>query len=371
MQIDQVQELIESGKTDSEIGAILGVSRVAVQRFRSKYGIRASDATNQWSRPDRNMTMPLSDGTTRIIPIQPGKPSLRVDLEQLRYDLAKEISGIVKGWKPALPPRASRDGALLHVIAPVDLHVGKLAWKDETGEDFDSSIAKQRLTLAIDTLLARASRFKVSEQLLVVGNDLLQVDNLLSTTTLGTFQDTDSRYRKMFRLAVRMMTDTVRRMLAVAPVKVIVVPGNHDVLASFHVGEVLTEIFREVKAVTICDSLLPRIYHEHGQNLLGFCHGNEERHGDLPLVMAQEASEAWSRTTYREFLVGHLHKRRQTEYISGDSFNGVKVTILPSLTGTDAWHARKGYIGEPKASESMLYDSEDGCIARFTATMKV
>jgi hypothetical protein len=372
MTVEQVRELLESGKTDGEIGAIFGRDRRTVQSFRARYGLAASGPVGRTRRfVDRDLTAPKLDGTTRVYPIRPGKPSLRVDLAALRDSLAAEVREITAAWKPAKPPVPVKGATLLHVVAPVDLHVGKLAWAPETGEDFDSAIATQRLHGAVDRLLSLAHPFGVKEQLLVVGNDLLQVDNLLQSTTAGTLQDTDGRYRKMFRLSVCLMADTIRRMLAVAPVRVLVVPGNHDVLATFHVGEVLSAMFRDVDAVTIDDCLRPRIYYRHGLNLLGFTHGHEEAHHNLPLIMAQERPDDWAATRYREFLIGHYHHRKQTSYTAGDTFNGVRVSILPTLTGTDAWHSRKGYIGEPKASESRLYCADAGPIAAFTATMAV
>jgi len=369
--VDQVRELLASGHTDSEIAGMLGVHRMSVLKFRKKYGLEASGPVGVRARDrERDLTAPKDDGTTRLYPIKPGKPSLRIDASALKDDLLSEIRAIVSDKKFAgSPPKPPKGASLLHVVAPVDLHVGKLAWHAETGEDFDSYIASQRLVGATERLLGLAAPYGVKEQLLVVGNDLLQVDNLLSATTAGTLQDTDSRYRKMFRVSVRLMADTIRRMLAVAPVKVVVVPGNHDTLATFHVGEVLEAMFGGVPGVTIDNSLRPRLYHRHGDTLLGFCHGHDESHSSLPLIMAQERPQDWAQTKYREFLIGHFHHRKQTQYVAGDSFNGVRVSILPTLTGTDSWHARKGYIGEPKASESRLYDAVQGPVAVFTATM--
>lgn len=370
--IDQVREMLDSGATDSEIGARFGVNRRTVQSFRARYSIASGRPVGVTAATERGRDLMgvKDDGTSRLYPVHPGKPSLRIDLPALKDDLLSEIRSIVSDKRFA-PPRVTvpKSAALLHVVAPVDLHVGKLAWAAETGEDFDSSIAAARLLAATDRLLGLAKPFGIKEQLLVVGNDLLQVDNLLSATTAGTLQDTDSRYRKMFRLSVRLMADTIRRMLRVAPVRVLVVPGNHDTLATFHVGEVLAVMFEGVEGVTVDNSLRPRLYHRHGQTLLGFCHGHDEAHHNLPLIMAQEQPEAWSQTTHREFLVGHFHHRKQTQFVAGDSFNGVRVSILPTLTGVDSWHARKGYIGEPKASESRLYDAELGPVAVFTATM--
>jgi hypothetical protein len=303
------------------------------------------------------------DGYTRLFQPKFGKAKFLLDLAQLRDDLLADLKAARPISPPALKPVS--DG-LLHVVSPADLHIGKLSWAPETGEDYDSGIASTRLKAAIANLLDHARRYPVAQHLLVVGNDLLNVDNLMASTTGLTQQDVDSRYRKMFRLAVRLMRECADMLAESAPVSVLVVPGNHDTLASFHVGEVLGAIYDGHRRVAVSADIRPRLYYQHGRTLLGFCHGNEEKHPDLPLIMAQEAP-GWGQTTYREFLVGHLHKKRERAFTAGDSYNGVRVVVLPSLTGTDAWHSRKGYIGEPKASESRLYCPKDGLVATFTA----
>lgn len=335
--------------------------RDAMQEARQDYLIAQRGSGAKRGAPN---VPELEDGTSRLYELRPGRASLRVNLTQLRDDLLADIRGYERDkGKPFAAPKQG----LLHVVSPADLHIGKLAWEPETGEDFDSKIASDRLRDALHRLVCHASHYSLDRHLFVVGNDLLQVDNLMSTTTAGTFQDTDSRYRKMFRLAVKLMREAIDTLADTARVDVIVVPGNHDQLASFHVGEVLQAIFDGHKRVYISSDIRPRVYQRFGATLLGFTHGNEEKHVDLPLIMAQENHAAWGQTTYREFLVGHLHKKRERSYNVGDSHNGVRVIVLPSLTGTDSWHAKKGYIGEPKASESRLYDKDEGLVATFTA----
>ena len=85
--------------------------------------------------------------------------------------------------------------------------------------------------------------------------------------------------------------------------------------------------------------------------------------------MATERSDDWAATRFHEWMIGHWHYKKETRYTAGDTMNGVSVRILPSLSGTDSWHAKKGYIGEQKRSESFLYDEQDGCIASFIATV--
>lgn len=361
------------GPNRAALATYLGIRTSTLDTRIKSLGQRYHDCVTSWrartaAQREVMPNIPLrDDGTNRLYEVRPGRASLRVDLAQLRDDLLADLR--------ALPPSAKRfltppQGGLLHVVSPADMHIGKLAWEPETGEAFDSKIAVARLHDVVGRLLYHSGKYPVAEHLLVVGNDLLQVDNLMSTTTSGTYQDTDSRYRKMFRLAVRIMRETVERLTTTANVRVLIVPGNHDQLASFHIGEVLGALYSGHPRVTVSPALHPRLYHRHGVTLLGFTHGNEEKHADLPLIMAQENPEAWGETRYREFLVGHLHKKRERAFTAGDSHNGVRVIILPSLTGTDSWHAKKGYIGEPKVSESRLYSADEGLVATFTAHAK-
>ena len=366
-ELDLACRFFQNGETPAEIA-----SRREFIGRRDKHSIRMKLQSAGYTarglrggfREQREPKVPgMQDGTGRLYEVRPGRSGLRVDLQQLRDNLLTDIRALPKPTVRKLTPPK---GGLLHLLSPADLHIGRLAWEPETGEAFDSKIAEERLHAVVDNLLAHAAKYPVARHLFIVGNDLLQVDNLMSTTTAGTFQDTDSRYRKMFRLAVKLMRETTERLAQTAPVSVLVVPGNHDQLASFHVGEVLGAIYDGHRNVSVSPALRARLYYRHGTTLLGFCHGNDEKHPDLPLIMATENPEDWGQTTYREFLVGHLHTKRERVFNAGDSHNGVRVIILPSLTGTDNWHAKKGYIGEPKASESRLYSDSEGLIATFT-----
>lgn len=307
---------------------------------------------------------------TRLWVPRGGRPSVLVDFDRLKRELVSDIRAEVS--KPLRGSKAKpiRDG-LLNLLAPVDLHIGKLAWAPETGEDYDSKIAIDRLQFAVDALLDRASGFPIARHLFVVGNDLLQVDNAFAMTTAGTFQDQDSRYRKQFRNAVSVMTWAIKRQAETAPVDVLIVPGNHDQLASFGIGEVLAARFENSDTVHVSHDLSPRLYYRFGQNLLGFTHGNEEKQADLPLIMATERKADWSETLFHDWFLGHFHAKKEMRFTAGDSINGVSVRILPSLTGTDAWHAKRGYVGQHRRSESYLFHPQDGCVASFTATVKL
>ena len=353
---EQVVKLRDESELQwTEIGDKLGLSRDAARRAYSR------------GKAGREALVGVKKGAMKVWSRRTNWPKLIEDVaDGVLADIRQEASK-----RPSKPSKQTpAEGGYLLEISPVDLHVGKLSWAAETGSDYDIRIAEQVFTDAIDEILERASRDPIESILLVCGNDLLQTDNLAGTTTAGTFVDTDSRYVKSFRRARRLQSWAIRRCLEIAPVKVIVVPGNHDRLTAFHLGEVLEAEFAVVEGVEIDNSPTLRKYHRHGVNLLGFTHGSEERPADLPLIMAQECSKEWAETEWREFHVGHLHRAKETRYTAGDSFNGVRVRILPSLCAPDAWHSQMGYTSEKRACEAYLWHRERGYAGHLSANVR-
>ena len=250
-----------------------------------------------------------------------------------------------------------------------DAHVGKLAWREETGENYDSNIARDRVSAAVDDLLRMAEPYALDGILLPWGNDLLHYDSLSGQTTAGTPQDRDSRYQLMYRRAFWLGVWTIQRCAEKAPVKVIIVPGNHDAVSTFTQGVALEAYFHADPRVTVENTARPRKYHPYGSVLLGFCHGQNEPHKRLTGLMPVEVPELWSASKYREFHVGHLHKSKVTEPIKVDGENGVRVRILQSLSGTDAFHATMGYVGEPHAAEAFVWSYTRGLRANLISSL--
>ena len=270
---------------------------------------------------------------------------------------------------PLIDHPAADDGHTLEV-SPFDLHIGKQAWGEETGEDYDTHIAERRFKTAVLDLLQRGTAaYEIDKVLFPYGNDLLHVDNRFNTTTAGTPQDTDSRYHKMFRSAVRLGAWAIMAMREIAEVKVVIVPGNHDELGTFMVGEVLSAMFANDALVTIDNRPMLRKYHSYGNVLLGFTHGGEEKHAELPSIMADEARDLWAKADHREWHIGHFHKKKELRFVGLDAFRTTVVRVLPSLCGTDAWHYKKGYKHTPQA-QAFVWHPEDGLADTLTHTPK-
>lgn len=253
---------------------------------------------------------------------------------------------------------------LLEISIP-DLHIGKMSWDKETGEDYDLEIATTRFKAAIDAFISRIDLGSIERILLPLGNDLLNVDNKMNTTTQGTPQSSDSRFGKIFRTVKSLMVETIDKLAAIAPVDVLVVPGNHDEATMFTLGELLDAWYRESSKVKVYNSPKLRKYYEYGKNMIMFTHGDKEKHAELGQIAAHEEATMWGRTKYREVHLGHLHKSKSISYTTGDEFPGFKIRILPSLCAADAWHYAQGYLST-KAAKAFIWHKDNGLVTEHT-----
>jgi len=235
----------------------------------------------------------------------------------------------------------------------VDLHLGKLAWSPETGEDYDHKIAQKRFMNVINDVIARTSHLKFEKILFPVGNDFFNFDTISGTTTAGTLQNNDLRWQKLYTKGMEMLIQAVDLLNRLAPVHVFNVPGNHDKMISFYAVYSLYCWFRKNKSVFVDTSPMSRKYVEFGKCLIGYTHLDKEKKR-IEGNMQVEAAEAWGRTKYREWHGAHLHSEHVKEV------NGIKIRNLSSVTGTDAWHYESGYVGALAVSQSFIWDKHKG-----------
>lgn len=302
------------------------------------------------------------------------KPQNNFELQ--KQNLIEEIQNsspdfsVVETWdafRNSLQSPAKTDNLLL--ISLFDVHFGKLAHSEETGEDYDIKIAEERFKDAVDDLVSRINMQTVERILFPIGNDMFNVDNANKTTTAGTPQDTDTRYFKMLKTVNRILIETINKLLTFAPVDVLVIPGNHDEYTCFTQGMVLEAYYNSTSLVTIYNSPKLRKYYQYGNTGLQFTHGDKENHQSLGLIFATEEPHLWAATKYRFCMLGHLHKNKKLNFTSVDEHQGFQVQILPSLSGSDKWHFGKGYMSK-KQAKAFLYNKETGLVAEFTHNCK-
>lgn len=255
--------------------------------------------------------------------------------------------------RPHVPYRPPVKSGLMLEVPIVDLHVAKLAWSPETGEDYDSKIAYKRFMAVIHDVVERSKKYKFEKIVFPIGNDFLNYDTVKGETTRGTQQDYDSRWAKMYVTGKQMLIEAIELLSQIAPITVFHIPGNHDFATSFYLIDTLYSWFRNDENVTVDASPKSRKYVEFGKCLIGFTHGDKEKKRIFG-NMQVEVPEAWGRTLYREWHLGHMHSEQVKEE------HGIKVRNLSSVVGTDAWHFESGFVGAIAVSQSFVWDKERG-----------
>ena len=286
---------------------------------------------------------------------------IRPEVVQMR-DICSELIDEMKDYAPKYPSikRSKIKDPHMLVIDPADVHIGKLSTAFETGEDYNSEIAVQRVRDGVDGILSKASGFNIEKFVLVIGNDILHIDTPKRQTTSGTPQDTDGMWYENFLKAKNIYIEVIERLMTQADVHVMYNPSNHDYTNGFFLADVIKTWFKNSKNVTFDTSISHRKYLKYGLNLIGTTHGDGAKFQDLPLLMAQEASKHWSDTKHRYVYTHHVHHKNAKDFV------GVTVESLRSPSGTDSWHHRNGYQHNPKAVEGYVHHPNHGQIARLT-----
>jgi hypothetical protein len=238
------------------------------------------------------------EGEITFVKVVLRKALLEERLRAISESLAKGAQAAAVAM-PITPHRPSGSGILFELSLP-DLHLGKYSARDETGEAYNVEIAKRLTQDAIEDLLEQAANHHPEQILIAIGNDFYNVDSEQKATANGTPQDEELRWHQTFAAGKELTAYQIQRSLRLAPVHVVIVPGNHDKHRVWHLGEVLKSHFRTTPEVTFDNRAAPRKYYVWGQILLGFTHGDLEKHERLPMLMANEQPKAWASSTYRE-----------------------------------------------------------------------
>jgi len=251
------------------------------------------------------------------------------------------------------PIRAKAD--CCYVLNIQDLHLAKLANHLETGgADWDIRIAEKAYRQTVDELVAKVPQDRVEEVVVIIGSDMIQVDNDKSTTTAGTYVDSDTRLSKAFDVASKMLTDVIEQLASQFKVHCVVYGGNHDRTVSLFLGRYVEAWFRNHPNVKIDASPRSRKYYGFGNTLIAFDHGDETKAKDLPLVIMRENQSTISKYRFIECLTGHYHSEQS------EDVKGIVMRVAPALCSADRWHSSKGFIGAIRRSQGLLYQRDEG-----------
>lgn len=323
---------------------------------------------NTWESSSKN-----SKGETVVTPMFQVKVWLRSKVQTKTFEtIRQEFIEDLKNISPIIPKinYPSHSSPYLLEINVFDLHFGKIAWEPETNSTYNLEVATQLFNNSIDEFIKDSSHYPINRILLPIGNDFFNSDRStpFNSTTRGTPQEEDARWQHTFREGRKLLVDNIIKLSQIAPVDVVMVPGNHDFEKNFYLGDSLEGWFHNNPNVNIDNSPNPRKYYHYHNNLIGFTHGDSEKPANLPLIMAQENPTLWGSTKFREFHLGHYHHKKEIKYQSTAEYNGIRLRYMSSLSGNDAWHHKKGYVGSVQASEAYLWSQDKGLKSIFTYT---
>ena len=285
--------------------------------------------------------------------------------KEIEVDYKKEFQEFVSTYKPkAYPIKPYKDARKkLAIVCMFDMHLGKIAFKHYTGNT-DNLRLQEDYEEEFHKLLDFVRDQKPEKILLPIGNDLFNVDSTRLETVKGTKQDSTSDLHGVFSQGLDLLTLSIEAVETIAPVDVVLVPGNHAATTETYLAIALKNIYHLNPNITVDDRPVTRKYYSYGKNLIGLAHG------ELPLkkyaeLVPYEAKEYFSNAEHIEVLVGdkHVEEIYKTPILDGD---GLTVRRLAALTKTDQWHYNQGYTLSKRRSYVLMYDKQRGIEIQYT-----
>lgn len=373
IQQKQLLEILSTGLSVAKAATELGVSERHARRMLQR---TRANAARQGYAPSHDMTNTVPDGFVvsgvSTYYNDEGKPTGQWVKSRLTEDhklkiLHEAISDAVGDFKglakPTKIPKSAADDIV--VAIPIgDPHIGLYAWREEAGEDFDLTIARNDLLAAANQVISTAP---AAETCLICNlGDFFHADNQSNQTSRSKHQlDVDSRWAKVLQLGCMLMVDVVQLALKKHPkVEVINAIGNHDDHSSVMLAAFLDAYFSNEPRVTIQPTTSKFHYFSFGKTLIGVTHGDTVKHADLGSLMATDKPEEWGATEHRYWYVGHIHHSSKTE------LRGCTVESFRTLAAKDAWHAAKGYRSGRDLNAIVLH-KEFGEIARYRCDIRM
>ena len=254
------------------------------------------------------------------------------------------------------------NGEVLEIDLP-DLHAGLLAWRVDSGDDYDLHIAKDHFYKVFYDIVERCKHKKLKKIVFVTLGDLLHVDNDNQTTTKGTFQQLDTRLTKIFEAVSDMLIDGITILGDIAPVEVMYLSGNHDRTSGCFMMKSVANAFRKDNNIVFDTDPLPQKFRLYGNVLLGWTHG------DMPMKnmagwLQQTARKEYGLSRFAEIHAGHFHSENTKEVAKDrtqtEDMGGVVIRYLPTICNASYWENQQGYRSAVKAMMAFVWNEETG-----------
>lgn len=257
--------------------------------------------------------------------------------EQLVKEMYQAMASDIPKLREIAAPKHNASADLLNVIPMGDPHFGLYAWAAESGDDFDTDLARKLTLGAVDRLMASAPDAETC--IILPLGDVFHANDQSNVTPGHKHQlDVDTRFVKVLGIGIQTYRHAIIRALEKHP-KVVVrfVSGNHDPQAIWALAFTVHAFFEDNPRVTVDLSPSKFWYYQHGSVLIGSTHGDTVKHENLLGVMASDQAQAWGQTKHRYWYTGHVHHQSVKE------FPGVICESFRTLAAKDAYASGHGY----------------------------
>lgn len=245
-----------------------------------------------------------------------------------------------------------------------DAHIGSLAWGEESGEDYDISIATELFAKWFKTAVHMAP--PADTAVLCLLGDFSHIDNPSGTTpSHGHILDVDSRFQKVVRTAIQVVLKGISIISATHnKTHIVIAGGNHDPFSSVWLRELIAHMFAHNEHITVDTS--PSVFNcfEWGKTSLFYHHGDKVNIGKLPAVMASEFRDVFGRTEHSYCHVGHYH------HIDIKESNLMVIEQHRTLAARDSHTSSHGYKAGRDA-QVITYHKEFGEVARVRVSKEM
>jgi hypothetical protein len=285
------------------------------------------------------------------------KPKVKeIDPLEVITEINKMFSNEIKPMK-LQPSKMNKtlDKDKMMECPAIELHLGKLAWSGDTGQDYDQHIAKARFKEIIQTIIDKQSISKCGTLFITIGSDFFNSDTVQNTTTKGTIQQNDVRWKKMFLVGVQLYVEAFALLKEhFNKIDVQLCQGNHDNMSAFYLYIALKNALNSDKTINFSDNIKETQCYQFGQCVIFTNHGDVNLNRLIKSITAEFYQE-WGQSLYRELHLGHLHKE-----VMVDDNSGMITRRIGSPSGTDEWHYHERFIGAIQKHQLFIWEANTG-----------
>ena len=361
---EQLREELSNGMTNKAIAEKYGMNIRNVELRRSKL----AKSGELHGNPGIKKLVPegyMVKGTSTMIDAE-GNEKIRwvktsVDNERLEVLMEQARDAFCSDLPKAdvVNHSGNEVNSELMTLYPIfDIHIGMMAHRHESGENYDTKTAEKLMGSYFDHAISVSPASE--KAVILVGGDFLHSDGLEAVTPAsGHCLDQDSRYAKLVYVAIRSIRGAVEKMLKKhKEVEIQIIEGNHDQSGMIWLRAAMAAFYESESRVFVDTS--PTIMHKtrFGSTLLGYTHGHTMKKAQGRLAaMATDFRKDFGECEFVYCHSGHFHHATVTECTLGID------EVHPALASKDAYAARGGWRSYRQAA-AIVYHKNFGEVGR-------